>query len=158
MVISDCFLNGTVCEIRSRDKYEAIRELIKKAPVFNKIEDINAFEEEIIYREKRQCTGFGKGVAVAHGCTGTDSVYIALGISREGINYNAYDKQPVQLLFVIVSPPDMPDEYLMVLSVLVKLVRDERFREELLSCFSIEEAEQKLREAFFSLLKREKIK
>ncbi|HOV39285.1 MAG TPA: PTS sugar transporter subunit IIA, partial [Spirochaetales bacterium] len=57
------FTPGTVViELDSTDKYEAIRELIRAAKVFQDISDLKAFEHAVIEREKLQSTGLGHGV------------------------------------------------------------------------------------------------
>ena len=133
--LSCCFLKGSVTLLSSTTKYEAIHELIwKNDALRNLVKDKTDFEAEVIKREKVQSTGFGHGVAVTHGrFKGIDTVIMALGISREGIPFDAIDKQPVHLLFLIASPPEQQDEYLTALSALVKLLRKDDFRTQILT-------------------------
>jgi len=50
----DCFLDGTViCELEGTEKYEALRELIYKAPVFQSIGDLKALESAVFSRERQ---------------------------------------------------------------------------------------------------------
>jgi mannitol/fructose-specific phosphotransferase system IIA component (Ntr-type) len=58
---------------------------------------------------------------------------MALGISQEGIPFDSIDKKPVHLLFLIASPPEQQDEYLTALSALVKLLRKEDFRSQIIT-------------------------
>ncbi len=146
----DCFLDGTViCELEGTEKYEALRELIYKAPVFQSIGDLKALESAVFSRERQQSTGFGHSVAVAHGTMESlDSVRIALGISRKGIDYDSVDGEPVNLLFIVASPPDMRLEYLAALSVITGLVRNKHFREELLGSRDPQAIQTKMCKAF----------
>jgi PTS system nitrogen regulatory IIA component len=145
-----CFGAGTVVlRLSSQDKFDAIREVVHAAPVFQSLPDPDGFERAVINRERLQTTGFGHGVAVAHGKTeAVDGIRIALGIAPEGIAFNAVDGEPVRLLFVVANPPGKQLEYLTALSSLVKIVRDAEFRRELLSSTSVAEVERKLCEAF----------
>ena len=145
-----CFDCGSVIrDLESRDKYTAIHELICKAPVFRRIDDVDYLEQAVVKREKIQSTGLGNGVAVAHGkCAAVESLVMALGISRDGIEFESMDGQPVRFLFVVANPPGMQLEYLLALSVLVRVIRDERFRDELLLCRDSEEIEGKMSRAF----------
>ncbi len=153
------FLNGSVCCIHSVTKREAIEELIQKASVLHILDNTQRFTREVLDREKKQTTGFGHGVAVAHArYAGLDSVIIALGVSRKGIEYQAMDNKPVHLLFLIASPMSLQDDYLRALSVLVKLVRQADFREALLEASSIPEIEEILHTNFCSLLQDEQKK
>ena len=149
MSIQHCFGSGTVVsDLASSDKYDAIRELIRRARVFDEITDRDAFEEAVIARERLQSTGLGHGVAVAHGRTpGTHRVLIALGLSRDGIPFESPDGERVQLLFLIASPPSMSLDYLQALSTLVRCVRLRSLRESLFSAGSVDVVECRMREA-----------
>ncbi|HTP58436.1 MAG TPA: PTS sugar transporter subunit IIA, partial [Spirochaetia bacterium] len=108
-------------------------------------------EEAVITREKMQSTGFGHGVAVAHGrIPGLSRVLIGFGISRTGIPFEAVDGKPVHLLFVIASPPHLSLDYLQVLSTLVRCLREKPVRESILACQGAREMETRIREAFNS--------
>lgn len=157
MNLEQCFLDGAVCNLEQVEKQKAIHELIHSSRVFHTISKLDEFEREVIERETVQSTGIGHGVAVAHACsTEAVSVLVALGISREGIEYRAIDGKPVFLLFLIASPPLCNEEYLITLSVLVKLIRQVSFRETLLNAPTVEDAEQTLHDAFCDQIRKER--
>ena len=142
---------SVVWELQSSDKYEAIREVIYRAPVFRTISglDLNEFADVVVHRERLLSTGFGHGVAVAHGRTPTvDGSHIALGVSRHGIEYASPDGQPVYLLFVVANHPEQQMDYLQIISTLARLLRNDAFRRELLSCVCGDEVERKMSNAF----------
>jgi PTS system nitrogen regulatory IIA component len=150
MGITHCFHSGTVVsDLASTDKESAIRELVRRAPVFRELPDLDRFAEAVIQRERQLSTGFGHGVAVAHGrVSQAGRVLIGLGLSREGIPFDAPDDAPVHLLFVIASPPEMNLDYLQALSCLVRALREREVREALLASAEIPEIERRIREAF----------
>ena len=150
------FRDGSVCTIESTNKNEAIHELITKLPVFNTMVFKKDFECEVLKREERQSTGLGRGIAVAHGHVQSGEILVGLGCSCTGINYNSIDNKPVSLLFLIANPPGKRHEYLRILSALVKLLRDNRFREKILACARSSEKEKIIRKAFQSQLLKEK--
>jgi PTS system nitrogen regulatory IIA component len=156
MSIRHCFDQGSVVvDLQSVDKFDALRELIRRAPVFREIADLPSFEEAVIARERLQSTGFGHGVAVAHGrAAGVERVLIAMGLSRSGIPYDSPDKEPVRLLFVIASPLQVSLDYLQALSTLVRCLRDAPIRDSLLASLNVEDIEQRIREAFMTGLGR----
>lgn len=133
LAMLQCFNGGTVVAgLESRDKFEAIRELIHSAPVFNGVDTRNRITEAVVQREKILSTGLGRGVALAHGTTdAVDRIVIALGISRQGIEYGAVDQAAVHLLFVIINPPGRQVEYLLALAAVTRMIRDEDFRRSL---------------------------
>ncbi len=158
--LSDCFLKGSIVKnLLNTEKFLAIHELIQRAPVFSAIKNLNEFEEAVFEREKIQSTGVGRGVAIAHArITETDRILIALGVSREGIEYQAMDGKPVHFLFLIANHPERREEYLKVLSSIMRLVRDDSFRNFLLEkCKSDDtpdEIADTLRNAFFASLRK----
>jgi PTS system nitrogen regulatory IIA component len=129
MVRNEYFQAGTVVEsLESKDKYNAIRELLKKAPIVCDFKDAAEIEQAAIEREKIYTTGIGRGVAIAHGKTKcVEDTIILLGISRKGIDFQSHDGRPVHLLFLIANPPEKTDEYLLALSTLARLMRNEEF-------------------------------
>jgi mannitol/fructose-specific phosphotransferase system IIA component (Ntr-type) len=145
-----CFRGGTVVQnLSSHDKFDAIRELIHKAPVFAGLGCRDRLEEAVVQREKILSTSLGRGVAVAHGTTDMiDHIVIALGISQAGIDFDSFDHTPVHLLFVITNPPGSQMEYLVALSAVTRLVRDEEFRKTLIASAPAREIELKICQAF----------
>jgi PTS system nitrogen regulatory IIA component len=154
MSIERCFEEGTVVpDLESTDKYDAISELIHRAPVFRELADIPAFKRSVVARERLQTTGFGRGVAVAHGrIEGLARVLIGLGLARAGIPFESPDGKPVHLLFVIASPPHMSLDYLRALSTLVRVIRNRAIREALLAGGEAREIERRIRGEFFLCL------
>lgn len=152
----NCFQSGTVVpDLASPDKYQAIEELIRRAPVFSRLPDRRGFEESVLDRERLQSTGLGHGVAVAHGrASGVERVLIALGLSRTGIPFDSPDGEPVQLLFVIASPPSLSLEYLHALSTLVRCVRHRSLRESLFAADGAAAIESRIRDAFCGAVER----
>lgn len=152
METNNYFSDGCVCTLTSSEKSRAIHEMIEKLPVFRCVGDTAAFEKDVINRENMQSTGLGRGVAVAHGSCSNGSVIIGLGVSPGGIEYSAIDKKPVTLLFMIATPPRKEQEYLHVLSALVKLLRKPDFRSSLLLVPEGQKRECFLKQSFSSQL------
>ena len=151
-----CFRGGTVVQrLSSKDKFDAIRELIHKAPVFAGLGCRDELEEAVVQREKILSTGLGRGVAVAHGTSDTvEDIVIALGISEQGIDFDSFDHAPVHFLFVITNPPGRQMDYLVALSAVTRLVRDEAFRESLRATVPPNEIEVKICRAFSECLSK----
>lgn len=143
------FTEGSVVsDLQKTKKYEALHELIIRAPIFKCIKNQEDFEQVIIARESKQSTGLGHGVAFAHAKTdGVKQFFIALGISPEGIDYSALDGCYVHFLLIIAHPPEQETEYLAVISMLTRLFRDHNFQKQLIKKNTNNEVEQFLREA-----------
>jgi nitrogen PTS system EIIA component len=145
-----CFPSGSVITgLHDTDKYNALRELIRSAPVFGQLPSRDALARAVVAREKLQSTGLGHGVAVAHGrVSGAKEVLVALGIHRAGLEYGSPDGAPVKLLFVIASPRALSIDYLKTLSTLVRCLREAPLRDSLLEAATTGEIETRLRAAF----------
>lgn len=146
---------GTVTHLVNQDKYDAIKELINKAPDFNYIKNKKKLEQAVIECEKIQCTGFGSGVAIAHGKTDeVNQIVVVLGISNKGIRYNSIDGKPVNIMFMIASPPNKPAEYVYALSAVARMISNDCFKKEILTADCIENIKRKVCEAFKNILLR----
>lgn len=155
-LLTGLFQSGSVLwDVRSTDKFDALREIVHSSPVFAERADfdLSGFASKVIEREELQSTGLGHGVAVAHGkTTQADEPLVALGISLDGIDFGAFDDQPVHLVFVVANHPDQQAHYLRILSTIATIVRDHTFRQELLRCSCHTEVETHLCRALTSLI------
>lgn len=84
---------------------------------------------EIIEREKNGSTGFGKGVAVPHvKHEKLPKMAAAIGISEQGVDFNALDKAPVHAVVLLLSPKDKPDEHLQAMENIFSNLQKDQFR------------------------------
>ena len=97
------------------------------------------YKEAILAREAQGSTAVGDGIAIPHAksdvvkCPGLTAVTVP-----EGVDYEALDGKPSNLLFMIAAPVD-GDLHLEVLSRLMTMLMDADFRAELLKAQSAEE-------------------
>ena len=84
--------------------------------------------DSLIGRERLGSTGLGKGVALPHGrMKGLDSPIAALLTLARGIDYDAIDNQPVDLLFALLVPEESTDEHLKILAQLAEMFSNTDF-------------------------------
>lgn len=120
--------------LESKDRNAAILELVNSLDNVYRLGDKNAFYNAVLEREKVASTGIGMGVAIPHAKLSIyDDFFIAVGILKEGINWNSMDKQDVKLIFLIGGPDDKQCCYLNLLSQLTLCLRDEDVRKKILS-------------------------
>jgi PTS system nitrogen regulatory IIA component len=75
-------------------------------------------------RERLGSTGFGGGVAIPHGkLAGLDRVFAMVVRLAQPLDYKAIDGTPVDLVFLLLSPPDAGAEHLKALAAVSRLVR-----------------------------------
>jgi PTS system nitrogen regulatory IIA component len=76
-------------------------------------------------REQLGSTGFGLGVAIPHAkIDGLERVYASFARLGEPVDYKAIDTRPVDLVFLLLSPPDAGAEHLKALAAISRVTRD----------------------------------
>jgi len=84
----------------------------------------SAIVDSISERESLGSTGFGQGVAIPHGkVEGLARIYCLFVRLAEPVRYKAIDGGPVDLVFLLLSPPDAGAEHLKALAAVSRLVR-----------------------------------
>ena len=75
-------------------------------------------------REQLGSTGFGQGVAIPHGkIEGLGRIYCLFARLGEPVEYKAIDGRPVDLVFLLLSPPDAGAEHLKALAAISRITR-----------------------------------
>lgn len=88
--------------------------------------------DSLLNRERLGSTGLGTGVAIPHGrMAGIDAPVGAMLTLRNGVDFDAVDRQPVDLLFALVVPEASTDEHLQILATLARMFSDHKLCEEL---------------------------
>ena len=78
----------------------------------------------IVERERLGSTGFGEGVAIPHGkIEGLNRIYGQFARLSEPVDYKAIDGTPVDLVFLLLSPPDAGADHLKALAALSRVIR-----------------------------------
>lgn len=111
-------------------KEEVIRSMATALLEAGKIteDQYESIVEAILKREELGSTGIGRGVAVPH--TKHPSVTDLVGtvaVSEDGVEFESLDGEKVNLLFLLVSPPDRPGDHLRALENISRQLRDETF-------------------------------
>lgn len=120
-------------DLEKESKPEVLEELIDLLVQSDKIKDKESFTKAVLDREDICSTGIGKGIAIPHSRNEAISeVAVALGRSKRGINFDALDSQPVQLIFLLAAPLNAGSVYLKALARLSRLLRHAEFREALI--------------------------
>ncbi|HEV2595135.1 MAG TPA: PTS sugar transporter subunit IIA [Sphingomicrobium sp.] len=76
-------------------------------------------------REQLGSTGFGHGVAIPHAkIDGLNRIYGLFARLGEAVEYKAIDGKPVDLVFLLLSPPGVGAEHLKALAAISRVTRD----------------------------------
>jgi PTS system fructose-specific IIC component len=86
-------------------------------------------------------TGLGDEVAVPHAAVeGLQRPVLALGCSREGVDFNAPDGVPARIVFLLLMPPRAYDKEVRILAAIASAVIAPETRDRLLRAHTIDEA------------------
>jgi len=134
----------------SRTKNDVLRELVDlvtQGPPGAGL-DASAILESVRDRESVLSTGIGAGVAIPHGKTpNIDQLVLAAGVAPHPIDFDALDEKPVQLFFLLVGPESAAGAHVKALSRISRLLRRERFRNDLIAATSADEFLRVVRES-----------
>ena len=126
--------------LESKNKNAVIRELYNNLKQTNLIKDEEQGISDVFAREEMGSTGIGKGIALPHAKTkAVDELMITFGISKNGISYNSVDDENVNIFFMFLCPENKTKEYLKVLARISRLIREDKFVNDLLKATSNQE-------------------
>ena len=132
--------DGVELNVTAKDKNDIIDKMTNLMLKTGRITDLNAYKELVLKREEEGSTGVGEGIAIPHGkgdCV-TEPGLVAM-VVPDGVEYDALDGKPVNLLFMIAAPNTSDNVHLDVLSRLSTMLMDTEFKNKLISAKSKEE-------------------
>ena len=131
MKLSDfVVIDAIVVDLQATTKEAAIREIVGSLHTAGRIAEVDTegVIRAILGREELGSTGIGQGVAVPHTRHPTvDQLIGTVALSKHGVDFAALDGDPVDILFLLVSPPNRPGEHLRALENISRHLKDERF-------------------------------
>jgi fructose-specific phosphotransferase system IIA component len=118
--------------LEAKVKTDAIGELVELLAANGELTDPKKVLEAVLDREATRTTGIGSGLAIPHGkCTGTDHLVMAIGRPATPIDFQAIDGRPVNLIWLLSSPPDKTGPHIHALARISRLMTIDRFRQAL---------------------------
>lgn len=123
-------------DLAARDKYAAIDELIDLLVQAGDLvpQKREVVRDVILAREKAGSTGMNDGVALPHGATERiENIVGALGISRDGIDFDSIDGEPARLIILLVIPRNEFQAYVRDLAGIAHVLDDAAFRQSLMA-------------------------
>ena len=123
-----------IVELQAEDKDEVFEEMADKFCQTMGISGRESVLNALWERESKMSTGIQKGVAIPHGkVEGVKDLCGVLGISRNGIDYDALDGQPVYIVFMLVVPQTDSEDHLRILQRLAEMLHNHKFYTDLVA-------------------------
>ncbi|MCI9004524.1 MAG: PTS transporter subunit EIIA [Lachnospiraceae bacterium] len=96
--------------------------------------DREGYKQGVLAREEEGTTGIGEGIAIPHSrCAAVKKAGLAAMIVKDGVDYEALDDEPVELIFMIAAPEGGGNVHIDALSRLSTMLMDEDFKNTLLT-------------------------
>lgn len=131
-------------DLASRKKPDVLKELVM---MIRQGENAEMLLQTLLKREELGSTGIGKGIAIPHGRSLLlDKLEIAVGRSTKGVEFDAIDRKPVHLLFLVMAPPQDPgNQYLITLGRIALVCQELTKRKQLFSAQTADEFIEQVR-------------
>lgn len=116
-----------ICALRAADKAQLLQELAWRAAAA-----LNVPQTQILAaleaREKLGSTGLGQGFALPHArIERLDRFFALFAKLARPIGYDAVDEKPVDLVFLLLIPPEASSEPMTIMAGVARRIRDPRF-------------------------------
>lgn len=114
-----------IMDLKAKNKEDAIKEMADLEVATDIVNDEDAFIKSIWDRENESTTGIGGGIAMPHARNKSiNKARVLFAKSKDGIDYNSLDGQPVHLFFMITAPAGADNTHLQALAKLSGLLID----------------------------------
>jgi len=142
-------------ELEATDKEGVIKELVDILIETKKIneEDREGVINALIDREKLMSTGIGYNVAIPHAKYNKlpqEQIIVVLGRSSKGVEFQSLDKEPVYLLFLLLTGENTSGNHLKILAKISRLLKQHYIRDQLMQA--------RTREEIYGIIRREEAK
>ncbi len=114
-----------VLGLKARDKAQALAEIARRAAIAMPA-DAASILAALTAREELGSTGFGRGFALPHvRMAGLDRLFCMLVRLVKPIEYDAIDRQPVDVIVLLLIPLDKGNEHVAALATVARAMRDD---------------------------------
>lgn len=118
--------NTVVAALKGRDKNAVMAELAECLAAEKVFSDKDAFLKAVMEREELESTAIGGGIAIPHAKhESVKRIFCAMGMVKDGVEFNALDSKPVTAVLMVASPPDLNREYIQVVARAARLLKSE---------------------------------
>ncbi|MDD3289105.1 MAG: PTS IIA-like nitrogen regulatory protein PtsN [Alphaproteobacteria bacterium] len=123
--------DAVISRLEGTSKKQILQDMAARATSLLGIDDHSIFDA-LWEREKLGTTGVGGGIAIPHGrIAGLNQVRAFFARLKQPVDFEAVDKRPVDLVFLLLAPAEAGADHLHALATISRLLRDAKFCDEL---------------------------
>lgn len=129
MKITDLLtVDAVQLNVTASDKKEILNQAVDLMVAQGNVSDRADYLRAVLEREEESTTGVGDGIAIPHGrCDGVSKPGLIAMVIPEGVDYEALDDEPVNLLFLIAANPQSGSAHIDILSKLSGMLMHDEF-------------------------------
>ena len=123
-------------DLAGETKDAVIEEMLDFLIIANNITSIDRDEalQALLTREVKMSTGMQGGVAIPHAKTKVvDRMYVAIALSRKGVDFDALDGQVSRIFIMTLSPIDRSGPHIQFLAEIGRILNNETIKEQILA-------------------------
>ena len=135
----ECIILGLKQDNKKNTILSIIDHLVEKKKIAK--EDKKDISKAIFQREEMGSTAIGNHIAFPHARTNSvKDIIICVGISKEGIDFDSLDQEPVNIVALLLSNQKEAGLHLKMLAFLARMLRDKYLVQRLKNVKTEEEA------------------
>lgn len=116
----------------AQTKDDLLRQMVGLLVRGGRLQQSDALMGELLKREQVMSTGIGGGIALPHALSDDlAQLHLVFAHTREPIDFEALDSQPVDLIFMLVGPKASGNMYVKLLARVSRLLQSEEFKSRL---------------------------
>ncbi|GHV45489.1 sodium:proton antiporter [Spirochaetia bacterium] len=124
---------STTLELKGETKDEILTELVDILALQGKLENRDEVLNDVFQREKTMSTGMQHGIALPHAKSeGVKDIYVAVGIKKDGVDFDSMDGEKARLFILVVSPKKTSGPHVQFLASIGAVLKDENIREQVI--------------------------
>ncbi|MFC1546286.1 cation:proton antiporter [bacterium] len=124
-------------DLKGTNKEEIIKELVENLVTAGQLPQSKREQvlADLFEREKSMSTGLQNGIAFPHAKTmAVDHIIAAVGIKKEGIDFDSLDKKPSNIFIITLAPKESPKPYLQFMADITNILAKPSTQKKILSC------------------------
>lgn len=129
MKITDLLKESAInLNVTASSKEDVLQQAVDLMAQQGNITDKEQYLRAVYAREEESTTGVGEGIAIPHGrCDGVAAPGLIAMVIPNGVDYEALDDEPVNLLFLIAANPQSGSAHIDILSKLSGMLMHDEF-------------------------------
>jgi mannitol/fructose-specific phosphotransferase system IIA component (Ntr-type) len=146
LLVESAVLHG----LDGRDKWSVIDTLTDRLVETRQVpaQHRDLVRDALVAREKAMSTGMEHGVAIPHASVAAiERPAVAMGIAPEGVDFQAIDGRPTNLVILLVNPSNRTKDHIRTLAEIARLLSSHEMRDALVACGSSARALEIIRAA-----------